>query len=83
MNGYVIGIWLEARLIRMNKGTVIHFWNTTKAGFNETSWFFAVIGSGAIFGSLFGLTGVGAVALTFGAFYGIGRTKDKIVGGLK
>lgn len=65
------------------KESALHLWTTTKYGYNETYWIFVVIGSGAIFGQLFGITGIGAVFATLCVFYAFGQAHKKITGGAK
>ncbi len=50
-----------------------HFFSTTKKGFDETYWIFAIIAGAGIVTKLFGVGGLVASILAFASFYLFGR----------
>lgn len=57
---------------------VYKIWKTIKRGWDETAFIFVIGGTGAIFGTIFGITGTFAIILTFVIFYYIGKFHMKM-----
>lgn len=56
----------------------LEIWEMTKYGWDQTAWFFLMLGSSAVIGSIFGITGTIAVLATMGIFYYIGKTHKRL-----